>query len=56
MPWPWVIQAENRTGKQARALLTSDEYAAQQAAGRSQTLEDALAEALTADRRGNLGR
>jgi tetratricopeptide (TPR) repeat protein len=55
-PWPWVIQAETRTGKQAGALLSSDEYAGQQAAGRSQTLEDALAEALPADPRGNPGR
>jgi hypothetical protein len=48
-PWPWVIQAESQTSKRAAASLTSDEYEAQQAVGRSQTIEDALAEALPAD-------
>jgi tetratricopeptide (TPR) repeat protein len=48
-PWPWVIQAESRTRERASAFLTSDEYDAQQAVGRSQTIEDALAEALPAD-------
>ena len=45
-PWPWVIQAEDRTIKRAAALLHGGEYAAQLAAGRSQTIDDALAAAL----------
>ena len=32
-PWPWVIQAEDRTIKRAAALLHGGEYAAQLAAG-----------------------
>ena len=46
-PWPWVTQAEDRTIKRAAALLPGSEYAAQLAAGRSQTIDDALAAALS---------
>ena len=53
-PWPWVMQAEGRTSKRAAALLTSDEYEAQLAVGRSRTIEEAFAEA--ADASGNLAR
>jgi predicted ATPase len=42
LPWPWVIQAEGRTMKGAAALLPSEEYAAQLAVGRTQTIDDAL--------------
>jgi predicted ATPase len=45
-PWPWVAQAEQRFTEQAAALLPESEYAAQLAAGRSQTIDDALAAAL----------
>jgi predicted ATPase len=44
--WPWVIQAEARTSKLVAAALTSDEYAAQRAVGRSQTIDDAITAAL----------
>ena len=45
-PWPAVTEAERRTIERARALLPRSEYAAQVAAGRSQTVEDALTQAL----------
>ena len=44
-PWPTVIEAERRTAERAGALVPGSEYAAQVAAGRSQTLEDAFAQA-----------
>lgn len=45
-PWPWIIQAEGRTNKRAAAQLPGDEYAAERAAGRGLTIDDALAAAL----------
>jgi predicted ATPase len=45
-PWPYVAQAEGRTIAQAEALLPGGEYARQLAAGRSQSLDDALTVAL----------
>jgi len=45
-PWPFVAQAERRTIQRAAALLSDGEYAAQLAAGRSQTIDDALTTAL----------
>ena len=47
-PWPTVIEAERRSVERAAALLPGSEYAAQVAAGRSQTLEDAFAQAWQA--------
>jgi tetratricopeptide (TPR) repeat protein len=44
-PWPFVTQAERRTIQRASALLPDDEYAAELAAGRSQTIDDALSAA-----------
>jgi hypothetical protein len=41
-PWPWAAQAEQPTIERAAALLPGGEYAAQLAAGRSQTIDDAL--------------
>jgi len=41
-PWPSVTQAERRTIQRASALLPDGEYHAQLAAGRSQTIDDAL--------------
>ena len=40
--WPSVTQAEGRTIERAAALLPGDQYAAQLAAGRSQTIDEAL--------------
>ena len=45
-PWPAVSEAERRTAERAQALLPGGEYAAEVASGRSQTIEDALAQAL----------
>lgn len=45
-PWPSVTQVERRTIQWASALLSDDEYAAQLAAGRSQSIDDALTAAL----------
>jgi hypothetical protein len=45
LPWPWVIQTEERTVKRAAAALPGDEYAAQLAVGRTLTIDDALAAA-----------
>jgi hypothetical protein len=45
-PWPEVTEAERRTIERAQALLPPSEYTAQVAAGRSQTIEDALTQAL----------
>jgi hypothetical protein len=45
-PWPWAVQAEQHTIKQAVALLPDGEYTAQVAVGHSQTVEDALTAAL----------
>jgi predicted ATPase len=45
-PWPSVTQVERRTAQQTSALLSDSEYAAQLAAGRSQTIDDALTAAL----------
>jgi predicted ATPase len=45
-PWPAVSEAERRTIERAQALLPRSEYAAQVASGRSQTIEDALTQAL----------
>jgi hypothetical protein len=42
-PWPWVTQAEQRFNERTAALLPADEYAEQLAAGRTQTIDDALA-------------
>jgi predicted ATPase len=44
-PWPWAAQAEQLTIEQAKALLPGGEYTAQLAAGRSQTIGEALAAA-----------
>jgi hypothetical protein len=41
-PWPCVTQAERRTIQRTTALLSDGEYTAQLAAGRSQTVDDAL--------------
>ena len=45
-PWPCVTQAERRTIQRTAALLSDGEYTAQLAAGRSQTIDDALTAAL----------
>jgi tetratricopeptide (TPR) repeat protein len=45
-PWPCVTQTERRTIQRTTALLSDGEYTAQLAAGRSQTIEDALTAAL----------
>ena len=45
-PWPSVTQAERRTIERASALLPGGEYTAQLAAGRSQTIDEALTAAL----------
>jgi predicted ATPase len=45
-PWPYVAQAERRTIEQAKALLPDSEHTSQLAAGRSQTIDDALTAAL----------
>jgi hypothetical protein len=45
-PWPSVTQAEQPTVERAAALLPGGEYAAQLAAGRSQTIDEALTAAL----------
>src|SRR5215468_10420029 len=45
-PWPSVTQAERRTIQRASALLSDGEYTAQLAAGRGQTIDDALTTAL----------
>jgi predicted ATPase len=45
-PWPWAAQAEQTTIEQAASLLSGGEYTAQLAAGRSQTIDDALTAAL----------
>jgi hypothetical protein len=45
-PWPAVAEAEQRTIEQAEALLPSGEFAAQTAAGRGQTIEEALTQAV----------
>ena len=45
-PWPSVTQAEQPTVERAAALLSDGEYAAELAAGRSQTIDDALNSAL----------
>jgi hypothetical protein len=44
-PWPYVTEAERRTTKRAAVLLPGGEYTAQMAAGRSQTIDEALAAA-----------
>jgi predicted ATPase len=44
-PWPAVTESERRTIERAEALLPSGEFAAQVAAGRRQTVEDALSQA-----------
>ena len=45
-PWPWAAQAEQPAIERAAALLPGGEYAAQLAAGRSQTIDEALTAAL----------
>jgi len=45
-PWPAVTEAERRTIAQAEALLPGSEFTAQIAAGRGQTVDDALTQAL----------
>jgi predicted ATPase len=45
-PWPAVREGERRTTERAQALLPRSEYIAQVAVGRSQTIEDALTQAL----------
>jgi tetratricopeptide (TPR) repeat protein len=47
-PWPWVREAEQRTVRQAKALLPGSEFTIQLAAGRNQPAGDALADALGA--------
>jgi predicted ATPase/DNA-binding SARP family transcriptional activator len=44
--WPAVTETERRTISQAAALLPSSEFAAQVTSGRTQTIEDALTQAL----------
>jgi predicted ATPase len=44
-PWPYVAEAERRTIRRAAALLPGGEYTAQLAAGRGQTIDEALAAA-----------
>jgi len=46
-PWPWAAQVEKPIIERAAALLPEGEYAAQLAAGRSQTIDDALTAALS---------
>ena len=41
-PWPWAAQAEQPTIEQVAALLPGGEYTTQVAAGRRQTIDDAL--------------
>ena len=41
-PWPWAAQTEQPIIEQVAALLPDGQYAAQVAAGRSQTIDDAL--------------
>jgi predicted ATPase len=63
-PWPYVTQTERPTIQRAAALLPDGEYAAQLAAGRGQTIDDALTAALpilagkqpAVTRRGGAGR
>ena len=45
-PWPAVTEAEGRIIERTQALLPADEFTAQAAAGRCQTAEDALTQAL----------
>jgi hypothetical protein len=45
-PWPWAAQAEQPTIEQAAALLPGGKYTAQVAAGRGQTIDEALTPAL----------
>ena len=45
-PWPSVAEAERRTIQRAAALLSDGEYTAQLAAGRRQSIDDALTAAL----------
>jgi tetratricopeptide (TPR) repeat protein len=51
-PWPYVTQEERRTSEQAAALLPDGGYAAQLAAGRGQTLDEALAACQPAEGQG----
>jgi tetratricopeptide (TPR) repeat protein len=44
-PWPWAAQTERPTIEQAKALLPGREYTVQLAAGRGQTIDQALAAA-----------
>jgi len=44
-PWPWVIEAERRTIDRLAALLPDGQYTAQVTAGRSLTIDQALAAA-----------
>ena len=41
-PWPWAAQAEQPTIEQVAALLPGGEYTTQVAAGRRQTIDEAL--------------
>jgi predicted ATPase len=41
-PWPWVIEAEGRLAERLAALLPGGKYQEQLAAGRGQTLDEAL--------------
>jgi hypothetical protein len=45
-PWPAVTEAERRTIERTEAALPGVEFSAQVAAGRRQTVEDALTQAL----------
>ena len=45
-PWPAVTEAERRTIERVEGLTPPDEFAAQVAAGRRQTIEDALTQAM----------
>jgi predicted ATPase/DNA-binding SARP family transcriptional activator len=45
-PWPAVTEAERRTIERTEALLPGGEFAAQVAAGRRQTVADAVTQAL----------
>jgi predicted ATPase len=48
IPWPVTIEAERRVSERVRATLPEAEFTAEEAAGRGQTAETALAEALQA--------
>jgi len=46
-PWPAVAESERRVTERVRASLPDEEFTAQVAAGRTQSTESALAQALS---------